>query len=235
MFDNIYRKLERELHEKKRQMANIIELSNLSYEQRDNYQMEIAAIEQQNRKEQEDFEEQMMELGRMLENELKISAPTAGASGRLSPLKRNASSRTGVGATGGAPEMSGNMTSAEEAALTGKVNKGAWGIAKDKAEVHVSQERVQNFEEVRDCTAAAAAAATTILVPVLLSTAAGSCCAAIMSAAALLLLLLNSDLRTPRLRRPSTKSARPRASPTWTSWCTRSSRTRTRTSRSSTT
>jgi hypothetical protein len=35
-----------ELHDKKRAMANIIELSNLSYEARDNFQMEIAAIEQ---------------------------------------------------------------------------------------------------------------------------------------------------------------------------------------------
>lgn len=33
VFDSIYRKLEKELHEKKKQMANIIELSNLSYEQ----------------------------------------------------------------------------------------------------------------------------------------------------------------------------------------------------------
>merc|ERR1740138_524299 len=73
VFDNIYRKLEKELHEKKKQMANIIELSNLSYEQRDNSQMEIAAIEQANRKEQEDFEEQMLELGRLLEHDLKIT------------------------------------------------------------------------------------------------------------------------------------------------------------------
>jgi hypothetical protein len=35
-----------ELHDKKKQMANIIELSNLSYESRDNFQMDIAAIEQ---------------------------------------------------------------------------------------------------------------------------------------------------------------------------------------------
>lgn len=39
VFDNVYKKLERELLEKKKQMANIIELSNLSYEQRDNFQV----------------------------------------------------------------------------------------------------------------------------------------------------------------------------------------------------
>ena len=49
VFDNIYRKLERELQEKTKQMANITALSTVSYEQRDNSQMEIAAIEQANR------------------------------------------------------------------------------------------------------------------------------------------------------------------------------------------
>ena len=75
VFENVYRKMERDLQDKKRQMAEIIELSNQSYEQRDTFQMEIAAIEQANRKEQEEFEEQMVELGRMLDNELKLPAP----------------------------------------------------------------------------------------------------------------------------------------------------------------
>ena len=44
VFENIYRKMERELTERKQKMAEIIELSNQSYEQRDAFQMEIAAI-----------------------------------------------------------------------------------------------------------------------------------------------------------------------------------------------
>ena len=91
VFDNIYKKLEKELHEKKRQMANVIELSNMTYEQRDNCQMEITAIDQANRKEQEDFEEQMIELGRMLEQDFKLqtskSAPVLKTTGGLSPGK----------------------------------------------------------------------------------------------------------------------------------------------------
>ena len=63
VFDSIYRKLEKELGEKKRQMANVIEISNNAYEHRDNYQLEIAAIEQANRREQDEFEAQMVELG----------------------------------------------------------------------------------------------------------------------------------------------------------------------------
>ena len=46
MFENVYRKMERELQERKKKMAEIIEVSNQAYEQRDTFQMEIAAIEQ---------------------------------------------------------------------------------------------------------------------------------------------------------------------------------------------
>ena len=93
VFENIYKKMERELQDRKKHMAEIIELSNQSYEQRDTYQMEVAAIEQANRKEQEEFEEQMIELGRMLDNELKLPAPgsnrPATTSGAGSPGKRS--------------------------------------------------------------------------------------------------------------------------------------------------
>eukprot|EP01035_Chromulina_nebulosa_P020046 gene20046-26026_t len=75
VFENIYRKMEKELYEKKKKMAEIIEVSNQSYEQRDTYQMEISAIEQANRKEQEDFEEQMVELSRLLDTELALPPP----------------------------------------------------------------------------------------------------------------------------------------------------------------
>lgn len=39
--------------------ASIKQLSNVNYEQRDNFQMEIAAVEQANRREQDDFENQV--------------------------------------------------------------------------------------------------------------------------------------------------------------------------------
>lgn len=123
VFESIYRKMERELHERKQKMAEIIELSNQSYEQRDTYQMEVAAIEQANRKEQEDFEEQMLELGKMLENELRLPAPGAG--------------RTGTGGMGhslSSDDMRGN------GARSGTWSSGAPGGGD-------AFERVQNFEE----------------------------------------------------------------------------------------
>ncbi len=39
---------------------NARQLSNVNYEQRDNFQMEIAAVEQANRREQDDFENQVL-------------------------------------------------------------------------------------------------------------------------------------------------------------------------------
>lgn len=128
VFENIYRKMERELQEKKQKMAEIIEVSNASYEQRDSYQMEVAAIEQANRKEQEEFEEQMVELGRMLETELKLP----GGNGR--PQTRSTAA-LGVSQTGA------NSQTGDE------LNKTGWSQNAEKMDVLASYERVQNFEE----------------------------------------------------------------------------------------
>ena len=54
-------------------MAQVIEQSNLSYEQRDRSRMEILAIEQTNRKEQELFDRQMEEMGKKVEEEIKAA------------------------------------------------------------------------------------------------------------------------------------------------------------------
>ena len=48
-------------------MAHVIEISNVAYEQRDRAQSEISAINTLNRKEKELFEEQIVELSRVLE------------------------------------------------------------------------------------------------------------------------------------------------------------------------
>ena len=126
VFDNIYRKLERELHEKKKKMANIIELSNQAYEARDQAQMEIAAIQQADAKETQEYDEQMQALGRKIEEDKK----------RKDLLLRDQA---------GAPN--GGMSMDEEAGLKKKVTKGVWSIAKDKANVAASIDKVQSYEE----------------------------------------------------------------------------------------
>lgn len=76
LFGNILilfvRTISKELYEKKKQMAHVIEQSNLAYEQRDKAHLEITAIEQTNKKEEEAFEQQMKEYSAVLETELKF-------------------------------------------------------------------------------------------------------------------------------------------------------------------
>ena len=126
VFENIYRKMEKELQDKKQKMAEIIEVSNQSYEQRDSYQMEVAAIEQANRKEQEEFEEQIVELGRMLETELKLPATS----------RPGTNSGTGM--------FTATLPNASDDDMK---KSGTWNQNAEKMDVLASYERVQNFEE----------------------------------------------------------------------------------------
>ena len=72
VFDQIYKKLEKELAEKKKEMARIIEISNKAYEARDAAQQEMAALKHQADKEQAEFEKEWKELGKMIEQDRKM-------------------------------------------------------------------------------------------------------------------------------------------------------------------
>ena len=107
-------------------MANIIELSNQAYEARDQAQMEIAAIQQADAKETQEYDEQMQALGRKIDEDKKRKDML---------LRDNASS------------SNGGMSMDEESHLKKKVTKGVWSIAKDKANVAASIDKVQSYEE----------------------------------------------------------------------------------------
>ncbi|OQR85349.1 Outer Dynein Arm Docking Complex, partial [Thraustotheca clavata] len=130
IFDNIYRKLEKDHNERKKQMANIIELSNLSYEQRDSAQVEVKAIEQINRQESEEHRALIAELMEKME-ESKRKAELA----RENQL-RESQHRESTGS----PD--------DDTMLKKKLQRQQWGVAKEKVHVQVSIERVQNYEEV---------------------------------------------------------------------------------------
>merc|ERR1711881_683125 len=72
VFDNIYKKLENELQQKKKEMANIIEQANAAYEARDSAQAQMAALKQQADKEHAEFEKEWRELGKLIENDKKM-------------------------------------------------------------------------------------------------------------------------------------------------------------------
>jgi len=72
VFDQIYKKLEKELVEKKKEMAHIIEVSNKAYEARDAAVNEMARLKAQADKEQASFEVEWKELGRLIEHDRKM-------------------------------------------------------------------------------------------------------------------------------------------------------------------
>jgi chromosome segregation ATPase len=131
VFDGIYKKLQHELAEKKKRMAEIIEVANVAYEQRDRAQTEISQLKLQAEKEQQEFENEWKELGRKLEEDKK----------RQDFLQRERQKMMEVGG------QRGEMSIEDETVLKKSVVKGHWGLAKDKASIHAGMEKVQSYEE----------------------------------------------------------------------------------------
>jgi len=127
VFDSIYKKLEKELDHKKKEMANIIEISNSAYESRDQAQQEMQALKKQLEEEQAAFEEEWKDLGRIIEAD----------------RARKASRTKQVEEIG----QRGEMSVAEEQGMKKQLIKGTWAIARDKASMHVQAEKVQTYEE----------------------------------------------------------------------------------------
>ena len=130
VFDGIYKKLQLELAEKKKRMAEIIEVANVAYEARDRAQAEIGQLRLQAEKEQAEFEREWKELGNKLEEDRKRQDFLARERQRM--LEN---------------EKRGEMTKEDEAELKKVVTKGHWKLAGDKATIHAGMEKVQSYEE----------------------------------------------------------------------------------------
>eukprot|EP00656_Telonema_subtile_P055437 TRINITY_DN8579_c0_g1_i1.p1 TRINITY_DN8579_c0_g1~~TRINITY_DN8579_c0_g1_i1.p1 ORF type:complete len:560 (+),score=218.12 TRINITY_DN8579_c0_g1_i1:159-1838(+) len=128
VFDSIYKKLEKELDQKKKEMANIIEISNSAYESRDQAQQEMQALKKQLEEEQAAFEEEWKDLGRIIEADRQRKAVRAAKVEDVTGQR-------------------GEMTVEEEIGMKKKLIKGTWAIARDKASMHVQAEKVQTYEE----------------------------------------------------------------------------------------
>ncbi|KAL2911404.1 hypothetical protein HK105_209132 [Polyrhizophydium stewartii] len=72
VFDNIYHKFERELIEQKKQMADIIEMSNAAYEARDEAQTKIIVLREKAEKEYQSYIQEIKELDRTLEQDRRL-------------------------------------------------------------------------------------------------------------------------------------------------------------------
>jgi chromosome segregation ATPase len=125
-FDSIYKKLEKDLQEKKAEMQRIIDISNVAYEARDKAQQEMAILKAQADREQAEFEAQWKELGRLIENDRKMK--------ELMKQKEKA----GIGSSGKLED---------EDRLRRKILRNNSVIAKDKEAQKAALQKVQSYEE----------------------------------------------------------------------------------------
>lgn len=73
VFDNIYKKMEKELQEKKKAMARIIEASNSAYEEGDEAKKELAALKVQHQLRMQRYEAEFEELEKLLQQNDKLN------------------------------------------------------------------------------------------------------------------------------------------------------------------
>ncbi|PFH35586.1 putative outer dynein arm docking complex protein ODA1 [Besnoitia besnoiti] len=95
-FDNLYRRMERDLLETKKNMVEVIDMANAAYKVRDEAHQQVALLKAQAGKEHKNFEKERSELGRLIEvyqkkNQLKQQAKKRDQA----PLKRTAQSPEG--------------------------------------------------------------------------------------------------------------------------------------------
>jgi len=124
VYDGIYKKLERELNEKKRVMADIIEMSNQAYEARDQSEHEIELIKRQMKEREELWEAELKQLNQKL-----------GSFERVTKMLDEESHR-------------GSMTIEEETALKKKVRGGVWMLAGEKTKLTEKKEAAESFEDM---------------------------------------------------------------------------------------
>ena len=129
VFDGIYKKLERELHEKKKEMAAIIEDSKNAYQARDKAQSEMVALQQHAEKERMEFESEFSELGEMIKAQQTMLEQL-----RLKQLENSQE-----------VQMT-QVVSREEGLHEPASHMGAWSNPKDK-HTPLSQEKITGYEE----------------------------------------------------------------------------------------
>lgn len=128
VFDGIYKKLERELHEKKREMNAVIEDSKNAYQARERAHNEMLSVKQHAAKEKADFETDFKELGELIRQQQYQLEQL-----RLKQFERSPSDGNIKFETGGTRE--------NELASTA-----SWQGTKDKI-APLSQETVKSYEE----------------------------------------------------------------------------------------
>lgn len=148
VFEGIYKKLERELVDKKRELVQVTEMAQQAAQARDAAVAELARLKSQAEKEQGAFEAEWRELGRMIENDRRMRDMLKAK--RLSKLTA-AANTVAVSKPGTAPAEGGAGTATWQD-LENKKRANAsnqqWSSAKEKGnQSQVSAEKVQSYSD----------------------------------------------------------------------------------------
>ena len=129
-FDQVYKKMERDLAAKKREMSDVIEISNIAYEARDQAHNEIAALRAQGDREAVAFDREWRELSRILDHDRKMK--------EAEMRNRLRAAELGVDFPGGDDEL--------EAKLRKKGIKGNWAVDAGAKAIMVYEEAFQQTQ-----------------------------------------------------------------------------------------
>lgn len=129
VFDGIYKKLERELHEKKKEMAAIIEDSKNAYQARDKAQSEMIALQQHAEKERNEFESEFNELGEMIKQQQNMLEQL-----RLKQLENT-------------QDIQISQTISRDENKNEIISNNNWNNVKDKNIIPLTQEKINSYED----------------------------------------------------------------------------------------
>ena len=129
VFDGIYKKLEKELHDKKKEMNAIIEDSKNAYQAREKAQKEMLSIKHHAEKEKADFETDFKDLGELIKQQQF----------ELDQLRLKQFERSQTNGVNGVQESSGLLENSSVVPTT-------WQSSKDKT-APLSIDVIQNYEE----------------------------------------------------------------------------------------
>mmetsp|Transcript_84477 Transcript_84477/g.196398 ORF Transcript_84477/g.196398 Transcript_84477/m.196398 type:complete len:550 (+) Transcript_84477:82-1731(+) len=130
VFDDISKKLQDELLQKKKEMANIIDQANSAYEARDSAQAQMASLKQQADKEHAEFEKEWKELAKLIKNDTQMK--------EFMKAKLKGKAEKAAEATMPKPEEDRKMK---------QLTRSAWDSQKSLVTITANQEKVASYEE----------------------------------------------------------------------------------------
>eukprot|EP00742_Colponemidia_sp_Colp-10_P004158 GILJ01004437.1.p1 GENE.GILJ01004437.1~~GILJ01004437.1.p1 ORF type:complete len:581 (-),score=146.53 GILJ01004437.1:80-1822(-) len=132
LFDNVYKRLEKEVHERKRDMANIIEISNSAYEVRDQAHGELQALKQQNEREKANHKHEIADLDRIIDQDRKTR--------EFMKMKAETEDTN--------QEALDDETPKDGIDWKKKLTKSAWGLATKAVLLQSATSKFQTYEEI---------------------------------------------------------------------------------------